>query len=68
MSRLLACDFDIGLINHCLKHYGSTEFILEEIGLILGVSRKKVRQIEASAIKKLKDPKIGRIPKEYMSI
>ena len=68
MSRLLECNYDIQHINYSLKHCGSTEFTLEEIGLILGVSRERVRQIEASAIKKLKHPKIGRILKRYLAI
>jgi len=49
-----------------LKYYGSADLTLAEIGLILGVTRERVRQIEASAIKKLKHPKIGRILREYM--
>ena len=68
MSRLLECNHDIKHINHSLKHCGSIEFTLEEIGLILGVSRERVRQIEASAIKKLKHPKIGRILKTYLAM
>jgi len=68
MSRLLECDHDINCINHNLKYYGSSDFTLEEIGLILGVTRERVRQIEASALKKLKHPRIGRILREYMII
>lgn len=68
MSRLLECNFDITCINHSLKYYGSSDLTLEEIGLILGVTRERVRQIEASALKKLKHPKIGRILREYMTM
>ncbi len=39
---------------------------LEEIGEALGVTRERVRQIESSAIKKLKHPKIGRPLKAYV--
>lgn len=39
---------------------------LEEIGKELSVTRERVRQIESSAIKKLKHPKIGRKLKGYM--
>jgi RNA polymerase primary sigma factor len=39
---------------------------LEEIGKELNVTRERVRQIEASAIKKLKHPKVGRALKEYI--
>ena len=37
------------------------EYTLEEIGTVLGgVSRERIRQIESSALKKLKHPKIIR--------
>ena len=39
---------------------------LEEIGKELNVTRERVRQIESSAIKKLKHPKVGRSLKNYM--
>ncbi|ASM38528.1 MAG: RNA polymerase sigma factor RpoD [Campylobacter sputorum] len=39
---------------------------LEEIGKELNVTRERVRQIESSAIKKLKHPKVGRKLKNYM--
>ena len=39
---------------------------LEEIGSSLGVTRERVRQIESSALKKLKHPKIGRKLKNYI--
>ncbi|ANV98225.1 RNA polymerase sigma factor RpoD [Helicobacter enhydrae] len=39
---------------------------LEEIGKELNVTRERVRQIESSAIKKLKHPKVGRQLKNYM--
>jgi RNA polymerase primary sigma factor len=39
---------------------------LEEIGKALNVTRERVRQIESSAIKKLKHPKVGRKIKNYM--
>ena len=66
MSRLLECHHDIKCINHTLKQYGSADLTLEEIGLVLGVTRERVRQIESSALKKLKNPKVGRILREYM--
>ncbi len=39
---------------------------LEEIGKELAVTRERVRQIESSAIKKLKHPKVGRKLKNYI--
>ncbi|EIF50795.1 RNA polymerase sigma factor RpoD [Sulfurovum sp. AR] len=39
---------------------------LEEIGKELSVTRERVRQIESSAIKKLKHPKVGRNLKNYI--
>ena len=38
----------------------------EEIGKELNVTRERVRQIESSAIKKLKHPKVGRKLKNYI--
>lgn len=40
---------------------------LEEIGKELNVTRERVRQIESSAIKKLKHPKVGRQLKNYIA-
>ena len=68
MSRLLECNHDIHCINHSLKYHGSADLTLEEIGLVLGVTRERVRQIEASALKKLKHPNIGRILRSYMEM
>lgn len=39
---------------------------LEEIGKELNITRERVRQIESSAIKKLKHPKVGRKLKNYI--
>ncbi|MCG3712382.1 RNA polymerase sigma factor RpoD [Aliarcobacter butzleri] len=39
---------------------------LEEIGKELNVTRERVRQIESSAIKKLKHPKVGKNLKNYV--
>ena len=41
---------------------------LEEIGKKLNVTRERVRQIESSAIKKLKHPKVGRKLKNYIDL
>ena len=66
MSRLLECNRDTEWINETLSHFGSSALTLEEIGLILGITRERVRQIEASALKKLKHPKHARKLRDYM--
>ena len=66
MSRLLECNSDIKGINESLMYYGSSAMTLEEIGLILGITRERVRQIEASALKKLKHPKHARKLRDYL--
>ena len=48
------------------KDYG--EFTLGAIGEIMGITRERVRQIEAGAIKKLKHPKMGRGLKHYVEM
>ena len=45
-----------------------SERTLEEIGQELKVTRERVRQIESSAIKKLRHPNIGKFLKKYMGI
>jgi len=45
-----------------------SERTLEEIGQELKVTRERVRQIESSAIKKLRHPQIGKLLKRYMGI
>ncbi len=65
MSRLLECAQNIRCINYNLKRFGSADLTLEEIGLVLGVTRERVRQIESSALKKLRHPSIGRFLRAY---
>ena len=66
MTRLLECRADLKCINSCLRRCGSFPMTLEEIGLILGITRERVRQIETTAIKKLKHPKYARVLREYL--
>ena len=68
MSHLIKCNHNIKRINHSLKHNGASGLTLEEIGLILGVTRERVRQIETSALKKLRHPSTGRLLREYLEI
>ncbi len=68
MSRLLNCDRNIKCINHSLEHYGRLDLTLQEIGLILGISKERARQIEVSALKKLRHPETGRVLRSYMEM
>ncbi len=42
------------------------DYTLQEIADRFGISRERVRQIESSAIKKLKHPKVGLTLKNYI--
>ena len=44
------------------------DFTLEEIAKIMGITRERVRQNETSALKKIKNPKIGRKLKNYLEM
>ncbi len=68
MTHLLECDHDIKCINYSLEGNGSSDLTLEEIGLVLGVTRERVRQIESSALKKLRHPSTGRLLRKYLEI
>ncbi|MDR2081206.1 MAG: hypothetical protein LBP54_04905 [Campylobacteraceae bacterium] len=65
MYKRDTADYYIGLAkavygNHCLG-----DMTLEEVSIILNTTRERVRQIENTAIKKLKSPKIGKRLIEY---
>lgn len=68
MRHLLECNHDIKCINRSLKKHGSSDLTLDEIGLILGMSRERVRQIEAAALKKLRHPRTGSLLRQYLEI
>ncbi len=68
MSRLLECNGDAKQINTCLKRYGASSMTLHEIGLVLDVTRERVRQIESSALKKIKNPRCARKLREYLTL
>ncbi len=62
MSELLWCGGSTKCILQKLDDLGlyDCDFTLEEIGVVLNITRERVRQIESSAIKKLKHPRMGR--------
>ncbi len=66
MHQLLECNHDIKCISECLKHVGSTELTLDEVGQVLGITRERVRQIEFAALRKLKSPYILRKLRAYI--
>lgn len=70
MEELLLCQGDARCVLAKLDQLSlySCDFTLEEIGRILNITRERVRQIEASAIKKLKHPKVGRLLLIYLTL
>jgi len=43
-----------------------SEYTLDEIAKRLGVTKERVRQIERTALKKLKSPKVSKKLREYL--
>ena len=70
MEELLLCQGDARCVLSKLNRLGlyACDFTLEEIGRILNITRERVRQIEASAIKKFKHPKVGRPLLVYLTL
>ena len=44
----------------------NTEYTLDEIAKILGLTRERVRQIERMALKKLKHPDVSKKLRDYL--
>lgn len=53
--------------NRTSSYGGNESFTLEEIATKFGITRERVRQVESSAIKKLKHPKLGRKLRQYLA-
>ena len=70
MDELLLCKGDARCVLIKLNKLGikNTDFTLEEIGRVLNITRERVRQIESSALKKIKHPKIARTLLEYIRL
>ena len=51
-----------------MKHHTGDVMTLEEISEIMHVTRERVRQVEVSALKKIKHPNLGRLFREYCKI
>ena len=49
-----------------VMHHGNADTRLEELGRIFSVTRERVRQIEAKAIRKLRHPSRSRFLREYV--
>ncbi|MDR0665874.1 MAG: hypothetical protein LBF71_00520 [Campylobacteraceae bacterium] len=58
-------EYYIALARVVYGDYCLGDMTLDEVSIILNTTRERVRQIESTAIKKLKSPKIGRILIEY---
>ena len=50
------------------EHTYHSEYTLDKIAKILGLTRKRVRQLERSALKKLKHPEISNKLRIYMEV
>ncbi|MDR1614355.1 MAG: hypothetical protein LBS26_02170 [Campylobacteraceae bacterium] len=58
-------EYYVGLAKAIYGEYCLGDMTLEEVSIILNTTRERVRQIENTAIKKLKSPRIGRLLIEY---
>ena len=52
-------------IERVLKCNSQGEFTLAEIGEVLGITRERVRQIEAAGIKILRHPRVGQMLRSH---
>jgi RNA polymerase primary sigma factor len=56
-ERVLRMRFGLGL---------NTDYTLEEVGLQFSVTRERIRQIEAKALRKLKHPSRSRLLRSFL--
>jgi RNA polymerase primary sigma factor len=63
MSHLTAREREILTLRYGLND--GTAHTLEEVGRILGLTRERIRQLEAEAMKKLRDPRLGKRLRGY---
>jgi RNA polymerase primary sigma factor len=63
MSHLTSREREILTLRYGLGD--GTAHTLEEVGRILGLTRERIRQLEAEAMKKLRDPRLGKRLRGY---
>lgn len=68
LVRLKSELIDFNIVADTNYLYGMGDHTLQEIADYTGVTRERVRQIEVSAIKKLKHPQVGIRLKDYLGI
>ena len=68
LTQNLSTKERIHVINEYLETHSQceTEFTLQEIADLFGMTKERIRQIEISAIKKLRHPKLYRRFKELL--
>lgn len=51
-----------------MRYMGDSHLTLEEVGFLFDITRERIRQIESSALKKLKHPGINKAFRDYLNI
>lgn len=64
MSHLTTREHEILSLRYGLE--GGSAHTLEEVGKILNLTRERIRQLEAEALKKLRDPHLGKRLRGYL--
>lgn len=64
----LSKEYQKGNLNQALDTLGyEVSFDLSEIATVMGITRERVRQLESSAIKKIRHPLVSKKLREYLS-